>query len=78
MTIWSRGLSSNQALPSHARNIISVCNLEGESLEDFDHMLDVVGCGYQLAVSFAHTATRCSRRLDQCRQDRLVTKYSTF
>ena len=31
----------NQALPSHVRNIISMCK-EGESLEDFDHVLDVV------------------------------------
>ena len=26
----------------------------GESLEDFDHVLDVVGCGSQLVVNFAH------------------------
>ena len=25
-----------------------------ESLKDFDHMLDVVGNGYQLVVNFAH------------------------
>ena len=28
---------------------------EGESLEDFDYVLDVVGRGYQLAVRVAHT-----------------------
>ena len=58
-------LASNQTLPSHARNIISACK-EGESLKDFDHVLDVVGCGYQLAVNFAHTVTTHGRqRLDQ-------------
>ena len=58
-------LASNQALPSHMRNIISACK-EGESLADFDHMLDVVGPSYQLAVNFAHTVTTHGRqRLDQ-------------
>ena len=33
-------LALNQALPSHMRNI-SACK-EGESLEGFDHMLDMV------------------------------------
>ena len=28
---------------------------EGESLVYFDHVLDVVGRGYRLAVDFAHT-----------------------
>ena len=27
---------------------------DGESLGHFDDMLDVVGCGYQLAVEFTH------------------------
>ena len=31
-----------------------VCK-EGESLVYFDHVLDVVECGYRLAVDFAHT-----------------------
>ena len=34
----------------------------GESLEDFDHVLDVVGRGYQLAVNFAHTVTTRGRQ----------------
>ena len=27
---------------------------QGESLVHFDYVLDMIGCGYQLAVDFAH------------------------
>ena len=43
-------VASNQALPLHTWNIISACK-EGESLEDFDHVLDVVGRGYHVPIS---------------------------
>ena len=36
-----------------AHTNISTCK-EGESLESFDHVLDVVGRSYQLVVNFAH------------------------
>ena len=32
--------------------------VEGENLVHFDHVLDVVGCDYQLAVNFAHALRR--------------------
>ena len=35
-----------------APTLCCVACKEGESLEDFDHVLDVVGCGYQLVVNF--------------------------
>ena len=44
-----------------ARKIISACK-EGESQEDFDHVLDVVERGYQLVVNFAHTVTTRGRQ----------------
>ena len=45
-------LASNQALPP-ARNFQFACK-KGESLVYFDHVLDVVGRGFQLAVDFAY------------------------
>ena len=44
-------LASNQALPSR---IITYACKEEENLEDFDHVLDLVGCGYQLVVTVVH------------------------
>ena len=41
-------LASSQAPPTLYR----IRNKKGESLEDFDHVLDMVGCGLQ---SFDHT-----------------------
>ena len=43
-------------------NFLYVKRGAGESLEDFDHVLDVVGRGYQLAVNFAHTVTTRGRQ----------------
>ena len=52
MYLAGLSLASNQALLLHT----TCCTLakEGESLVHFDHMLDVVGLGYQLVVDFAH------------------------
>ena len=36
-------------------NYLSLCVRRGESLVCFDHVLDVVECGYRLVVDFAHT-----------------------
>lgn len=48
---------SNQALPLCGILFYLCCVFakEGESLVHYDHVLDVVGCGYQLVVDFAHT-----------------------
>ena len=49
-------IASNQALPL-ARKFQFACK-KGESLVYFDHVLDVVGRGFQLAVGFAHAHAR--------------------
>ena len=50
---WSHiHVASNQALPP-ARNFQFACK-KGESLVYFDHLLDVVGRGFQLVVDLAY------------------------
>ena len=38
---------------------------QGESLVHFDHVLDVVGRGYQLAVDFAHVPLQLTLAMTQ-------------
>ena len=40
---------------------------EGESLVYFDHVLDMVGCGYRLVVSFTHAYTLLALRWTRVR-----------
>ena len=68
INLWTLFTICNSLEPgsplTHAK-YYSVCK-EGESLEDFDHVLYVVGRGYQLVVNFAHMVTTRGRwRLDQ-------------
>ena len=51
---YDKALASNQALPLRALNIKCKKLKEGKSLEDFDHVLDMVGCGFQLVIDVAH------------------------